>query len=90
MKPLSEKWKIFLLLFFSPDVAMPSVSAYDNEDQMLTFVKSQLNEIAKRKGINQHLSQYFVNTKLTPDQSLDWLSICTWSTIGWKLAVSSA
>ena len=50
---------------------MPSVSAYDNEDQMLTFVKSQLNEIAKRKGINQHLSQYFVNTKLTPDQSLD-------------------
>ena len=50
MKPLSEKWKIFLLLFFSPDVALPSVSAYDNEDQMLAFVKSQLNEIAKRKG----------------------------------------
>ena len=54
MKPLSEMGKIFLLLFFSPDVALPSVSAYDNEDQMLTFVKSQLEEIAKRKGIEKH------------------------------------
>lgn len=43
--------RIFLLILFSPDVALPSVSAYDNEDQMLSFVKSQLKEIAKRKGI---------------------------------------
>lgn len=45
---------MLLLLFFSipsPKVALRSVSAYDNEDQMLAFVKSQLKEIAKKKGI---------------------------------------
>ena len=47
---LKRDVKIFLFLLCSPDVALPSVSAYDNEDQMLTFVKSQLKEIAKRKG----------------------------------------
>lgn len=50
MKHLNEIWEIFLCYLFSPDVALPPVSAYDNEDQMLTFVKSQLKEIAKRKG----------------------------------------
>ena len=35
---------------FSPDIALPSVSAYDNEDSMLNFVKTQLQEIAKQKG----------------------------------------
>lgn len=35
----------------NPDVALPSVSAYDDEDQMLAFVKSKLKEIAKKKGI---------------------------------------
>ena len=50
MKYLNEIWEIFLCFLFSPDVVLPSVSAYDNEDQMLTFVKSQLKEIAKRKG----------------------------------------
>jgi len=34
----------------SPDISMPSVSAYDNEESMLNFMKSQLQEIAKRKG----------------------------------------
>ena len=50
--------KDFPLIVFnnisSPDVALPSVSAYDNENQMLTFVKSQLKEIAERKGIIDH------------------------------------
>lgn len=50
MKHLNEIWEIFLCYLFSPDVVLPPVSAYDNEDQMLTFVKSQLKEIAKRKG----------------------------------------
>ena len=44
---------VFFFSLFSPDVALPSVSAYDNEDQMLTFVQSQLKEIAKRKGIQK-------------------------------------
>lgn len=35
----------------NPDVALPSISAYDDEDQMLAFVKSKLKEIAKKKGI---------------------------------------
>ena len=35
----------------SPDVALPSVSAYDNEESMLNFVKSQLQDIAKKRGI---------------------------------------
>ena len=44
---------LLLLLFLipSPDAALPSVSAYDDEDQMLAFVKSKLKEIAKKKGI---------------------------------------
>jgi len=44
----------------NPDVALPSVSAYDNEDQMLTFVKSQLKEIAKRKGVPEVVPRIFV------------------------------
>jgi len=35
----------------NPDISMPSVSAYDNEESMLNFMKSQLQEIAKRKGV---------------------------------------
>ncbi|CAH3191906.1 unnamed protein product [Porites evermanni] len=35
----------------NPDVALPSVSAYDNEDSMLNFVKSQLQDIAKKRGV---------------------------------------
>lgn len=44
---------LLLLLFLipSPDVALPSVSAFDDGDQMLAFVKSKLKEIAKKKGI---------------------------------------
>lgn len=44
---------LLLLLFLipSPDVALPSISAYDDEDQMLAFLKSKLKEIAKKKGI---------------------------------------
>ena len=42
---------IKLFFFSSPDVALPSVSAYDNEDSMLNFVKAQLKEIAKQKGM---------------------------------------
>ena len=42
---------LLLFLIPSPDVALPSISAYDDEDQMLAFVKSKLKEIAKKKGI---------------------------------------
>ena len=42
---------LLLILIPSPDAALPSVSAYDDEDQMLAFVKSKLKEIAKKKGI---------------------------------------
>ena len=44
---------LLLLLFLipSPDVALPFISASDDEDQMLAFVKSKLKEIAKKKGI---------------------------------------
>ena len=44
--------KLMTFFFFSssPDIALPSVSAYDNEDSMLNFVKTQLQEIAKQKG----------------------------------------
>ena len=44
---------LLLLLFLipSPDVALPSVSAFDDGDQMLAFVKSKLKEISKKKGI---------------------------------------
>ncbi|KAM7432200.1 Saccharopine dehydrogenase [Porites harrisoni] len=35
----------------NPVVALPSVSAYDNEESMLNFVKSQLQDIAKKRGV---------------------------------------
>lgn len=44
----------------NPDVALPSVSAYDDEDQMLAFVKSKLKEIAKKKGVPEVFPRIFV------------------------------
>lgn len=42
---------IVSVVLSSPDVALPSVSAYNNEESMLNFVKSQLQDIAKKRGI---------------------------------------
>lgn len=44
----------------NPDVALPSISAYDDEDQMLAFVKSKLKEIAKKKGVPEVFPRIFV------------------------------
>lgn len=44
----------------NPDVALPSVSAFDDGDQMLAFVKSKLKEIAKKKGVPEVFPRIFV------------------------------